>query len=213
MEANPILMDLSPEVLIWNVCGMNYPAKKSVLREFLSELRVSIVCFQETKLVVIDDFIIMQSLGPSFNGFSYLPAIGTRGGILLCWDTSVVQITNLSFDTHAITEEVRTNNNSNNRWWITLVYGPQATEDKVNFLSELKERSCLGPWMVAGDFNMILYASEKNNESLDRNMMARLQSFVQELELKDLYMHGRRFTRSNEREVLTRYQLVNAYGL
>jgi hypothetical protein len=50
---------------------------------------------------------------------------------------------------------------------------------------------------------MILYASEKNNESLDRNMMARLQSFVQELELKDLYMHGRRFTWSNEREVPT----------
>jgi hypothetical protein len=51
-----------------------------------------------------------------------------------------------------------------------------------------------------GDFNMILYASEKNNEILDRNMMARFRNFVHEHELKDLYLHGRRFTWSNERD-------------
>jgi hypothetical protein len=57
--------------------------------------------------------------------------------------------------------------------------------------------------MVVGDFNMILYASEKNNDNLDRTMMARFRSFVQELELKDLYLHGRRFTWSSEREIPT----------
>jgi hypothetical protein len=34
-------------------------------------------------------------------------------------------------------------------------------------------------------------------------MMARFRSFVQELELKDLYLHGRRFTWSSEREIPT----------
>jgi hypothetical protein len=54
--------------------------------------------------------------------------------------------------------------------------------------------------MVIGDFNMIFFASEKNNELLDRAMMARFRRFVQELELKDMYMHGRRFTWSSECE-------------
>jgi hypothetical protein len=64
--------------------------------------------------------------------------------------------------------------------------------------------------MVAGDFNMILNASEKNNENLDRNMMQRFRAFVHEHELKDLYMHGRTYTWSNEREraTLTRIDRV-----
>jgi hypothetical protein len=92
-----------------------------------------------------------------------------------------------------------------NRWWLTTVYGPQAAEEKIAFLNEMSERRvpCPGPWMVIGDFNMILYALEKNNDILNRAMMERFRSCVQELELNDLYMHGRRFTWSSEREVPT----------
>jgi hypothetical protein len=47
---------------------------------------------------------------------------------------------------------------------------------------------------------MILSAAEKNNDRLGRGMMSRFRSFVLEHEIKDLYLHGRRFTWSNERE-------------
>jgi hypothetical protein len=72
-------------------------------------------------------------------------------------------------------------------------------------LLELAERRslCPGPWLLIGDFNMILYAEEKNNDRIDRFMMTRFRHFVQEHEIKDLYLHGRRFTWSNEREVPT----------
>jgi hypothetical protein len=50
---------------------------------------------------------------------------------------------------------------------------------------------------------MILNAAEKNNENLDRNMMQRFRNFVHEHELKDLYMQGRTYTWSNERERAT----------
>jgi exonuclease III len=173
-------------------------------------LHVNIVCFQETKLDVIDDFTVLQSLGPSFDEYMYLPAVQTRGGILLAWDTSVIELENFSFDTYAIMAEVKTRDN--NRWWISTVYGPQDTADKINFLREISERRalCPGPWMIIGDFNMILYASEKNNENLDRRMMARFRRFVQEQELKDLYMHGRVYTWSNEREIPTMTRIDRA---
>jgi exonuclease III len=76
-------MDLNPEVLNWNVRGLNNPDKRNAVWEFLDSVRVNIVCLQETKLDVIDDFIVMQCLGPSFDGYVYLPAMDTRGGIFL----------------------------------------------------------------------------------------------------------------------------------
>jgi hypothetical protein len=114
--------------------------------EFLSMLHVSIVCFQETKVDVLDNFFVMQCLGPSFDGYVYLPAVDTRGGILLAWDSSIVQIERVSYDAHAITGEVTTRDNES--WWLTTVYGPQSMEDKWAFLEELTERRthCPSPW-------------------------------------------------------------------
>ena len=80
-------MDHNPHVLCWNVRGLNNPAKKHAVREFAVAAKVNLVCLQETKLDVIDPFIVMQCIGPSFDGFDYVPAEETRGGILLAWDS------------------------------------------------------------------------------------------------------------------------------
>jgi exonuclease III len=203
-------MDVNLELLNWNIRGMNDPAKRSAIREFVASLRVNLVCFQETGMDVIDVFHVLQCLGQSFDGFVYLPAIDTRGGILLAWASSVMEVTNVSFDTYAVTGQVKTLDNE--AWWLTVVYGPQSTVEKMDFLAELSERRnlCHGPWMVIGDFNMILNASEKNNTNLDRAMMARFRRFVHEHELKDLYMHGHLYTWSNERESPTMSRIDRA---
>jgi hypothetical protein len=59
------------------------------------------------------------------------------------------------------------------------------------------------PWLLIGDFNLILHASEKNNENLDRNLMSKFRDFVGDQELREVYRHGRLFTWSNERRVPT----------
>jgi hypothetical protein len=159
-------MDVNPEILCWNPRGLNDPAKCDYVRELTNSLSVNLVCFQETKMNVIDRFTIIQCLGPSFDGFDYLPAEETRGGILLAWKTSAMTITNISKDSFAITGEVHAPGRE--PWWITTVYGPQSTEDKIQFLIEQAERRSLwpGPWLVIGDFNMILRASEKITRTL-----------------------------------------------
>ena len=87
-------------------------------------------------------------------------------------------------------------------WCLTSVYGPQPDVDKVEFLAELRSiRSSIShPWMIAGDFNLILDATDKNNLNLNRRNMGRFRRFVDEMELKDVPLHGRYFTWSNERE-------------
>lgn len=47
---------------------------------------------------------------------------------------------------------------------------------------------------------MILRAAEKNNININRAMMAKFRSFVDDHELKELYMHGRTYTWSSERD-------------
>jgi exonuclease III len=76
-------MEYNPEILSMNVRGLNDPVKRDAVREYVNSLKVNLVCFQETKLVVIDSFVVMQCLGPSFDGFAYLPAQETQGGVLV----------------------------------------------------------------------------------------------------------------------------------
>jgi exonuclease III len=89
-------MDCTFELLCWNVRGLNDPAKRDAVCEFVASLRVSMVCLQETRLDVIDDFLVMQCLGQSFDGYVYLPTVETRGGILLAWNKSIVDIERVS---------------------------------------------------------------------------------------------------------------------
>jgi hypothetical protein len=53
-------------------------------------------------------------------------------------------------------------------WWITTVYGLQSTTEKIQFLGELAKRISL---CFGDDFNIILRASQKNNENLHRRNM------------------------------------------
>jgi hypothetical protein len=55
---------------------------------------------------VMDPFIVNQCIGSLFNGFDYLLALGTRGGILSAWNTTAVNNMNVWKDTYAVTGEV-----------------------------------------------------------------------------------------------------------
>jgi exonuclease III len=46
-------------------------------------------------------------------------------------------------------------------------------------------------------------AQDKNNMNLNRHMMGKFRRLLNNLELKELYLNGRRYTWSNEREQAT----------
>jgi hypothetical protein len=52
---------------------------------------------------------------------------------------------------------------------------------------------------MCGDFNLIYRDEDKSNGHLDRQMMGRFQRFLNDYELKEIYLHGRRYMWSNER--------------
>jgi hypothetical protein len=78
-------------------------------------------------------------------------------------------------------------------WWLTCVYGPQGNNEKIAFLQELHDVKsiCSGPWVVAGDFNLIYKDEDKNNSNYNRVMMGRFRRLIDDLALKEIPLHGR----------------------
>ena len=116
------------------------------------------------------------------------------------WYSSRVQLSNFAFDSFSLSGYVAPREGS--PWWLSVVYGPQEDHLKIQFLQELSDRRalCPGPWLVIGDFNMILHARDENNMWLDRRMMGKFKRFVDDNALKEMFLHMRKYTWSNEWE-------------
>jgi hypothetical protein len=69
----------------------------------------------------------------------------------------------------------------------------------MQFLDDMKQHCPVStPALIVGDFNLILQAADKNTNNYNRRTMTAFRRFTNELELEDLYLHGRRYTWSNE---------------
>ena len=62
----------------------------------------------------------------------------------------------------------------------------------------ISEPTALGLWVVAGDFNLIYKDEDKNNANYNRALMGRFRRFINDLALKEIPLHGRKFTWSNQ---------------
>jgi exonuclease III len=185
------MSDLDISFAIWNGRGLNSPARCLAVYQAISPANAAVVCIQETKMAVISDRIVCECLGSPFDKFFFLPADGTHGGILLAWQSVLVSISHPHFTANALTARISIGGGQS--WWFTGVYGPQSDVDKRAFLQELQDIRDLhiGPWLVAGDFNLIVDPADKSWVCLHRSMMARFRRALSSLELKELYLNGR----------------------
>jgi hypothetical protein len=158
--------------------GLNGRLHRDALRELVTAERPSIGCVQETKLAVLNDFDVIQCLGPGFDYF-FLPAVQTRGGILLEWRSDTGRLRTLPC---ALSQSRLGCNRSMARVRPggSRVYGPSTGNLKQAFLEELHELSqvCVGAWLLTDDFNMIYRVEDKNNDRLNRRPMGQFRSFL-----------------------------------
>jgi hypothetical protein len=71
------------KVVVWNTRGLNNPARRTAVRVAVGDARASVVCVSESKLHSVTAFDIVECFGPRFDGFAYLPAVGTAGGVIV----------------------------------------------------------------------------------------------------------------------------------
>lgn len=111
------------KTLVWNVRGLNAPARRNAVFQVVTAANPSIVCLQETKLDVVTTGIVAQCLGNKFENFYYLSSNGTRGGILLAWDSMAVQLSNPHYTVSTVIALVKPVGSAD-QWWVTGLYGP-----------------------------------------------------------------------------------------
>jgi exonuclease III len=195
------------KILIWNVRGLNSAARQDSVRTIVDASRADIVCIQETKLSVMTNRVLLSALGSDFSEFFVVPAAGASGGILVAWRRHIRVSSTPRINNHSITIQISQSNGQD--WWLTCVYGPQGNDAKIQFLQELRDihAACPGAWMVAGDFNLIYKDEDKNNSNLNRAMMGRFRKLINDLALKELPLHGHKYTWSNQQESPTLVRL------
>lgn len=134
------------------------------------------------------------------NGICCVEAVGAAGGLCLLWheELEVTILAKSNYLIHArIGHEILPIN-----WLLTCVYGPPYLNQKEKFWSDLSQMSnnIVEPWMLIGDFNEVLTASEKRGgKHLGTTSRKYLMNFIENSGCIDLGFVGNPFTWRNKR--------------
>jgi hypothetical protein len=127
------------KIIVWNTRGLNNPARRRAVRVAVGDANTSVVCVSESKIQSVTSFDIVECFGPRFDGFVYLPALGTVGGVIIAWCTDDVKVLASREDRFSLSVQLsHANGHPGAEWWLTVVYGPTADDLKPVFLDELR---------------------------------------------------------------------------
>lgn len=124
--------------------------------------KADIICLQETKLEGDISETVKQIWGGIWIKHAQLEASGTRGGILLLWDSRVWKGKILEIGSYTLTCKFEAKFQSF-ACHITGVYAPNCYVERTKVWEEMTDVRGLmeGPWAVCGDFNTTRFISEK----------------------------------------------------
>ena len=186
--------------ICWNVRGLNSTARCLAVHETLKSTTCHIACLQETKLQNVDSAFACFLGGYRLNNFSYKPAQGTKGGIILLWDENSALLSDVQIGSFSISATVKIRD-SGSTFRLMSVYSPAQRRLKLAFLQHIR---AIKPspginWLLLGDFNLIYRARDKNNRNLNLRLMRQFLATLDLCELKEIHLQNRKFTWSNER--------------
>lgn len=178
-------------IIIWNVRGLNSKARQDSVRMLVELVKADVVCLQETKMEDVSRRQVLSMLGSEFdNNFLVLPSAGASGGIFVAWRAKLGAIGASRVDRFCASVQFCPTNGI--PWWLT------ALKEMMRKLSSCRNyvirAQCIGPWALAGDFNLIYKADDKNNSNINRAMMGRFRKFINDSAIKELPLIGRKYT-------------------
>ena len=175
------------KILSWNVRGANNAEKRKLMKAYLRRKKVNLVYFQETKLKEVTCGIIRSLAVGRFVEWVASNAKGASGGILILWDSRVLQLIEVEESSYSLSGKFQ-NIEDDFTWIFSGVYGPTSNENRELLCEELGAiRGLWGePWCIGGDFNVIRFPNERNREGRTSSSMRRFSHIIDELELKDV---------------------------
>lgn len=198
---------MSIKILSWNVRGLNNRDRRRLLKEMVRKSKAEVVLVQESKLELVDCWVIYDLNSFSRTGWISLPSIGAARGVIIFWNKDCIEELASRVDKFSTSLTVVCSEESL-RWCISVVYGLMDSNLFSVFLDELdmlKPSSKL-PWCIGGDFNEVLFLDEKSNGGRRTKSMELFGDFVDRNNLLDFPCSGPRFTWSHfqDRPVMSR---------
>lgn len=116
----------------------------------------------------------------------------------MSWDSSKVSGTMIHSGAFSLTLKF-TNKVDNQSWACTTVYGPTSRTIRCEFWEELclAHDLCFSTWVLCGNFNTVFSLNDKNRGFPNSSDLTIAQNFLNELDLVDPPLLGRRFTWTN----------------
>jgi hypothetical protein len=133
------------KILSWNVRGLNEGKKQLKIRRLLSQWKVDIVCFQETKLEMISTGLVRSLWRCPYVEWCHVDSVRASGGILLMWDSRVVVKVDVCLGNFVAACSFR-NVEDGLEWAFAGVYGPNRDSHRRHLWEELVGLLCL--WEV-----------------------------------------------------------------
>jgi exonuclease III len=122
----------------------------------------SVLCIQETKLMVCDELVCSSLWGDSSHDYSYRPSVGASGWLLTVWDTSEVEVWSTWSQDHMLQTHGRFLR-TNEEFYLINIYALcdfRAKEELWKALS-VRLQSLRGRKVcVCGDFNVVRRSKE-----------------------------------------------------
>ncbi|KAK2423798.1 hypothetical protein QL285_034226 [Trifolium repens] len=175
--------------------------KRRKIRELIRLHKIDFLALQETKLEVISESLCFSLWGSQDCDWAYLPTEGRSGGILSIWSKSNNSLV-FSFIGDGFVGVCLEWGTPKTICIIVNVYSKCDIGSKRNLWHKLiscKRGLGDGRWCIVGDFNAVTCMEERVGSVLTDGRtttteVREFRNFVEELELVDLPLLGRRFT-------------------
>ena len=186
------------QILSWNVRGLHERDKRLQIKNLIRMWRADIICMQETKMELITRGFVRSLWGCHYVDWVYLGSLGASGGILVMWDSRVVENLEEAVGHYSVSCRFK-NVGDNFEWAFTSVYGPNVDRERRLLWEELSGLHSWWnvPWCVLGDFNVVCFPTERLGTINFTQAMHDFLDFISVHGLLDIPMAGGRYTWSN----------------
>lgn len=199
-------------LLGWNCRGVGKPRTVRVLKEMLKSLKPDLLFLSETLAESNKIEALASKLG--YTDYFSVDRQGMGGGLaVFWWKTSKCSVLNSS-QNHI---DLHVQEGSRGTWRLTCFYGfpeRERRQESWDFLRSLASMSDL-PWCIFGDFNDLLYISDKKGRHPHpQRLMDGFKSAIEDCQLTEIDLKGGKYTweKSKETSEWVRERLDRAFA-
>ena len=141
--------------------GLHERDKRLQIKNLIRMWLQIIICIQETKMELITRGSVRSLMGCHYVDWVYLGSLGASGGILVMWDSRVVENLEEAVGHYLFSCRYK-NGGVNFEWAFTSVYGPNVDRERRLLWEEMSGLHSWWnlPWCVLGDFNVVRFPTK-----------------------------------------------------